>query len=187
MEVKNLEIRDIVMVGLFAALTAVGAFIRIPIPYVPITLQVFFVILAGLLLGSKLGALSQLIYVMVGLIGIPIFAEGGGPGYIINPSFGYLIGFIAAAWVMGKLNNNKASTAGRFKILYSSMIALAVIYALGIPYLYLMLNYFTGSEISFFAAVKIGFIYLPGDAIKIAALTVTGPAIMRGVKSNISL
>jgi hypothetical protein len=50
-----------------------------------------------------------------------------------------------------------------------------------------MLNYFTGSEISFFAAVKIGFIYLPGDAIKIAALTVTGPAIMRGVKSNISL
>ncbi len=169
------------MVGLFAALTAVGAFIRIPLPYVPITLQVFFVILAGLLLGPKLGALSQLVYVIVGLIGIPIFAEGGGPGYIFHPSFGYLIGFIAAAWVMGKLNYNKDKLPSKIRILYSSLIAVIVIYIFGIPYLYLALNFFIGKEVPFMTAVTIGLGYLPGDAIKIAALTITGSAIMKSV------
>ena len=69
---------------MFAALIAVGAFIRIPIPYVPFTLQLFFTTLAGLLLGPKLGAASSLVYMITGLIGIPIFTEGGGPGYILS-------------------------------------------------------------------------------------------------------
>ena len=73
-----------VLCAMFAALIAVGAFIRIPIPYVPFTLQLFFTTLAGLLLGPKLGAASSLVYMITGLIGIPIFTEGGGPGYIFR-------------------------------------------------------------------------------------------------------
>ena len=65
------------------------------------TLQFFFVLLAGILLGSKLGALAVLLYVVIGLLGLPIFAAGGGLAYIVEPSFGYLIGFIAGAYVTG--------------------------------------------------------------------------------------
>jgi len=95
--------RDLILVALFAALTAVGAFIKIPIPYVPFTLQYFFCALAGIILGSKLGALSQIIYVAVGLVGAPVFTDGGGITYIFKPTFGYLIGFIVAAYVIGKI------------------------------------------------------------------------------------
>ncbi|MCB5624660.1 biotin transporter BioY, partial [Bifidobacterium animalis] len=63
------------------------------------TLQFFFVLLAGILLGPKLGALAVLLYVVIGLLGLPIFAAGGGLAYIVRPSFGYLIGFIAGAYV----------------------------------------------------------------------------------------
>ena len=83
-----------ILVALFAALIAVGAFIRVPVPLVPFTMQTFFVILAGMLLSKKLGAASALVYLAVGLIGIPVFTQGGGIGYVLKPSFGYLIGFI---------------------------------------------------------------------------------------------
>lgn len=66
------------LAAIFAAMTAIGGFIKIPIPYVPFTLQIVAVFLAGCLLGSRLGALSQLLYVSIGLIGVPVFAEGEG-------------------------------------------------------------------------------------------------------------
>ena len=72
-EKKTIKTTDMVLCAMFAALIAVGAFIRIPIPYVPFTLQLFFTTLAGLLLGPKLGAASSLVYMITGLIGIPIF------------------------------------------------------------------------------------------------------------------
>ena len=80
------------LVALFAALIAVGAFIRVPVPLVPFTMQTFFVVLAGMLLGKKLGGASALVYLAIGLIGIPVFTQGGGIGYVLKPSFGYLIG-----------------------------------------------------------------------------------------------
>ena len=87
--------------GLFTALIAVGAFIKIPIPVVPFTLQYLFTMMAGLLLGPKLGAMAVTFYMLLGLIGLPIFAEGGGLWYIFKPSFGYIIGFIVGTFVTG--------------------------------------------------------------------------------------
>jgi biotin transporter BioY len=87
------------LTALFAALTAVGAFIKIPLPYVPLTLQTLFVMLAANLLGPKYGSLSQGIYLALGLIGLPIFAQGGGPGYIFQPTFGYLVGYPVGAFI----------------------------------------------------------------------------------------
>ena len=80
------------------ALTAVGAFIKIPLPYIPFTLQTFFVFYSGILLGAKLGMLSQIIYILIGLVGIPVFSNGGGPSYVFQPSFGFLIGFIISTF-----------------------------------------------------------------------------------------
>ena len=86
----------LVLCALFAALIAVGAFIKIPIPYIPLTLQTLFTMLAGLMLGGRLGAISVCVYVAIGLAGLPVFTQGGGQMYVLKPTFGYLIGF--SAW-----------------------------------------------------------------------------------------
>ncbi len=89
-----MKTKMLLLTALFAALTAVGAFLKIPIPPVAITLQTLFMVLAGLLLGAKYGALSQLVYVALGLVGLPIFTQGGGFSYVLMPSFGFLLGLI---------------------------------------------------------------------------------------------
>ena len=94
--------------SLFAALTAVGAYIAIPIGPVPIVLQNFFVYLTGLLLGSKWGATSVAVYLLAGICGLPVFAGGrGGIGHIIGPTGGYLIGFLPAVFVIGFIKEKK--------------------------------------------------------------------------------
>ncbi len=82
---------DVALVGLFAALTAVGAYVAVPLPFspVPVTLQTLFVYLSGLVLGGRRGALSQLVYLLLGASGIPVFAGGrGGVGVIFGPTGG---------------------------------------------------------------------------------------------------
>ena len=74
--------KSIIYCGLFTALIAVGAFIKIPVPVVPFTLQYLFTMLAGLLLGAHLGSLSVFAYMVLGLAGLPIFTEGGGLWYV---------------------------------------------------------------------------------------------------------
>ena len=100
-------IRDFSLIALMAALTAVGAFITVPIPPVPFSLQIFFAILSGALLGSKKGAAAVGIYVLLGLCGLPVFTKGAGISYLLQPTFGYLAGFIVGAWVCGKIIEHK--------------------------------------------------------------------------------
>jgi len=95
--------KDIVLVLSFAILTGISAKLKIEIGVVPITMQTFAVLLTGALLGSKRGALSQITYLLMGLAGLPWFARGGGIQYIISPTFGYLIGFVFAAYFVGWL------------------------------------------------------------------------------------
>ena len=94
---KRWDIKDLTLGGLFTALIAVGAFLKITIPVQPVpmhfTLQFFFVLLAALLLGSKRAFASVITYLVIGLCGLPIFATGGGPAYLLKPTFGFLIGF----------------------------------------------------------------------------------------------
>lgn len=165
-----MKTRDIVLTALFAALTAIGAFIRIPTPWSSFTLEVFFVCMAGILLGPKLGALSQVIYVALGLVGLPIFTNGGGIGYVFKPTFGFLLGFIAAAFVIGLVNRGSSSP---LRIALSCVAGLAVIYAVGLPYMAFILNAFLGKSLSFTAVLWAGMIpFLPFDALKIAVATI---------------
>ena len=98
-----------ILCALFAALIAIGAFLRVPVPLVPFTLQFLFTTLAGLLLGKKAGSTAVWLYVLLGLVGLPIFAEGGGISYIFKPTFGYLIGFGLGAYVTGLLTEQNTS------------------------------------------------------------------------------
>jgi biotin transporter BioY len=96
-------VKDILLVLSFTLLTAISAKIKIEIGPVPITGQTFAVLLSGALLGAKRGALSQIFYLFGGLAGIPWFARGGGIAYLMSPTFGYIVGFVLAAFVVGFL------------------------------------------------------------------------------------
>jgi biotin transport system substrate-specific component len=151
------------LVPLFTALTAAGAFIKIPTPIVPITLQTLMVILSGLVLGARGGALSQLLYVFMGLLGLPLFSGGGGPAYVFSPTFGYLVGFVVAAAVVGFF----AEKGGNRWPILGIFASIVIMYACGVPYLYLSMNCFLDKPITFLRAVEIGALLpLFGDVLK---------------------
>ena len=106
---KHKTLIHMLLAALFAALTAVGAFLKIPVGTVSFTLQVFFTCMAGVLLGPYWGALSQLVYVALGLAGLPIFTMGGGLTYFAVPTFGFLLGLIPMAFVVGLLSRKGLS------------------------------------------------------------------------------
>ena len=165
----HLKNRDIALAGLMTALTACGAFIKIPLPYVPLTLQTLFVYLSGALLGARLGALSQAAYVILGLMGLPLFAGGGGPAYVLHPTFGYLIGFIIAAYLIGRIVEQKPR-AGYGRMLGAMAVGLGVVYIFGLPIFYVNLRLLSGAQVSFWNIFKLGcLVPLPGDALKILA------------------
>lgn len=103
--VPKSSVYELICCALFTSLMAVGAYIKIMIPLgifeVTISLQLFFALISGCVLGRKWGALSIICYVFLGLIGLPIFAHGGGIYYIMKPTFGFIIGFAAAAFTAG--------------------------------------------------------------------------------------
>lgn len=126
---KGLRAQELVLCGIFSALIAVGAFLRVPVPLVPFTLQLFFVTMAGFVLGPRLGAVSALVYVALGLLGVPIFTEGGGLGYVFKPTFGYLISFALAAYVTGKIAH-AAKEPSYARLALAAAAGLAVSYAI---------------------------------------------------------
>lgn len=150
-----MKTRDMILVGIFAALTAIGAFLKIPTPIVPFTLQFLFCAFAGVFLGSKLGLYSQLLYVGIGLSGIPIFTKGGGISYIFQPTFGYLLGFIFCAYIIGKMTENMQQIKF-MNVFLPVLTGLAVVYAIGVPYLYIIINQYLGSPMTITAAIKVG-------------------------------
>ncbi|MDE7334233.1 MAG: biotin transporter BioY [Lachnospiraceae bacterium] len=160
---RKFSMRDMTLCALFTALTAVGAFIRIPVPVVPFTLQFLFTMLAGLLLGGKLGAVSVALYAFLGLVGLPIFAEGGGFWYILKPSFGYIIGFIVASYVTGKMTEKlDGLTFG--KILAANFTGLAIVYGAGMVYYYVICNFVINSPIGLWPLFLYCFLLaVPGD------------------------
>lgn len=167
-----MRLRDLILVALFAALTALGALIQIPMAPVQITLQLLFCILSGMLLGPVPGALSQAVYVLLGLVGLPVFAGGGGLGYVLKPSFGYLVGFVAGAFVCG-LVVRRVKKLTFIRALLAGLVCILTVYAVGAPYLYVSMNLSAPGSISAGAALTGGFlVFLPGDALKclVAAL-----------------
>ena len=162
MVTDKISTRGLVYAALFGALTAAGAFIVIPLPPVPMTAQTFFMNVAALLLGGPLGAASQLIYVMLGVVGMPVFAGGkAGLGVLFGPTGGYLLGFIIAAFVVGTVNKIKKN-AGTLWNIFSMTIGMLIIYMLGSLQLALV------AKMSFTKALTVGVLpFLPGDVIKI--------------------
>lgn len=141
-----------------------------------ITLQFLFTALAGLLLGWKWGAVSQLLYVGIGLLGLPVFTQGGGIGYVLQPSFGFLLGLIPAAAVIGALT---ARRTGYLTVLAAVLVGDLILYAVGVPYMYLILHVYMQSAKTFPALLAAMLVYVPGDTLKIVVVTALVPVLRR--------
>ena len=177
-----MKTREWILCALFAALTAVGAFVRFPILHATVTLQFFFTAMAGLLLGARLGALSQALYVLLGLIGLPVFAAGGGFGYLLQPTCGFVLGLIPAAWVVGKLARGSRTP---LRAALACAAGLAVLYAVGLPYIALIVNLYQGGNVSGrYLAAAYMLPYLPLDLCKLAACAIIAPRILRSLHGN---
>ncbi len=188
------------LTALFAALSALGAFLAIPAGPVSITLQTLFVLLAGILLGPRLGALSQLIYIALGLIGLPIFSGfSGGVFSVFKPSFGFLIGFIVAAYVVGILVEKYAKKSpviapdgsvskgaySFFKILLIALLGTVIIYLFGIPYMYIILTKVMHTDITISKAFQVGcLIFLPGDLLKTLMASLLGVKLLPKLRTR---
>jgi len=166
--------RLLILSGLFTALTVFGAQMKIPLPFVPLTLQTFFVLLSGQVLGPVYGAASQIAYLFLGLMGLPVFSEGGGLAYIFKPTFGYLCGFPAASFTTGIIVHRglkfpaSLPEAGWSRLILANGFALLAIFVPGVIYLWWNLNFVLGQSCAFARAAQIGFlVFLPGDVIKI--------------------
>lgn len=161
-----MKAKNISLCAIFTALIAVSAFIRIPIPPVPFTAQTIFVLLSGLILGGRYGALSCIIYFVIGFIGIPIFTSGGGPGCLIQPTGGFILGFIPAAFAVGYINGNKASFRHSF---FSVLMGNLVLYIFAIAYAYILSNFILNGSVALSALlVSYCAVFIPSDIIKAA-------------------
>jgi len=173
----NRRVRDILLVIGGSLCVAVMAQVRIPLPFtpVPITGQTFAVLLVGAVLGSRRGAASLGLYLLMGLVGLPFFAGGtSGLAIVIGPTGGYLIGFIVAAYLVGLL-----AARGLDRRIPSALLAFlageVVIYLFGVAWL----SFFLGIP----HAIAAGLLpFLIGDAIKLAAAGLVLPAAWKLVK-----
>jgi biotin transport system substrate-specific component len=169
MQQSAVRTRRAALVALFAALTAVGAFVRVPVPGVPFTLQVPAVLLAGVALGPWLGAASQMAYIAVGLAGLPVFATGGGPGYVLTPTFGFLVGFVVAAPVVGLVAGDPARS-GTPRVALGLVLGIIAIYLVGVPWFAMNLALYQNKRVPVAIIGKFATVYLPLDLIKAALL-----------------
>lgn len=159
----KLSLRDMALCSLFTSLISVGAFIKIPLPGMPFTLQVMFTTLSGLLAGRCLGMISTGLYMVLGLLGLPVFTAGSGFGYILQPTFGYIIGFILGAGLAGSIVERSRTKS--FKVMLAASFAnLAVIYTTGVIYYYFIAAYYSGSRITAsFLMIQCVLLTIPGD------------------------
>lgn len=180
----KLSTRDMILVSLFAALMAVGAFLKLPNPLnptVPITFQLFFCMYAGILLGSFKGALSQLIYMLIGLAGVPVFTGGGGYQYVVDPKFGFIISFIACAWLVGALVG-RLKTISVVTLFSVSMCGLVLVYIIGNSFMYLMLKFYTGAEVSMLVVNGWMLPYMIKDTLLMVVVAVTSVRILPAIR-----
>ena len=172
-------IRASVAVGVFAALIVAGSYVSVPLPItpVPVALQSLFVFLAALILGPKTGTLAVALFLMMGTIGLPVFAGGrGGPAHFFGPTGGYLLGYLPAAAVCGVVSQwgSRFATARARALLdvAAATLGTVVLYACGVT----VLSRVTGMTAS--AAIAAGAVpFLVGDAVKIAVAAAVAPRV----------
>lgn len=178
--------------SLFVCLMVIGANIAIWFPFltvpiggasVPLSLQTFFAILAGMILGKRLGAFAMVVYILVGLTGLPVFAGLKGGFYpMISPTGGFIISFVFVAFIVGWILENKSIYSTK-NLIAVACIGLVINYTLGVTYMYIAMNEWLELPISYLTA-WIGMVpFLIKDGVLTIAAAVTMNALQKRVSS----
>jgi biotin transport system substrate-specific component len=177
-----MNVKKMVLIALFSALMVVGAYLKIPNPLFPVffTFQGVFCAFAGLLLGARSGAASVALYILMGLAGLPVFSAPAGPQYIFNPTFGFLLGFLAAAWIIGKISEQKTEFTP-VKAFIASFSGLLTIYVLGIGYMFLIRRFYGNNPASLGALISGMSLYFIKDLILFLLVAVFSPKIKKRI------
>lgn len=149
------QTKDLTLCALFTVLFIIASKLIIPVGILPITLQTLVVFLAGTLLQPKQILYSYALYFMMGLLGLPVFANGGGLSYILQPSFGFLLSFPIAACMISIIKK-KLHLHNIIQLFPLCMCALFLIYVIGCAYMYMILNYYMGADKDFLSVIAIG-------------------------------
>ncbi|MBO5163836.1 MAG: biotin transporter BioY [Ruminococcus sp.] len=171
-----MKLKNLVLISIFAALTAVGAFIKIPTPICPITLQILFTTLAGVLLGGRNGAASVAVYVLLGLLGVPVFTGGGGLHYVLQPTFGFLLGFIIGTYVTGRICHGGKPTLKR--LIIGCLTGMLPVFALGTVYNCIITCLYMNAEASAVTVIYHCLMPFPGDVVLCVFTAILGKRLM---------
>lgn len=166
-----------------AALMAVGAYLRFPLPFLAVqfTTQVFFLLVTGLILPPAYSAGALTAYVMLGLIGFPVFSQGSGPQTVLTPNFGYLLGFVFSAFVTAFLR--KKWKGQRFSYLFSAIAGVFAVYVIALPYVALLASLYQSRPIALGSLLSAYFLaFLPLDLIKAAGAAAVARQVSKALR-----
>ncbi len=175
----KLTTKELVICSIFASLTAILTQISIPLPAIPLTMQVFAIALSGLILGKRLGFISIIIYVLLGAIGLPVFAQfSGGIGVILGPTGGFIIAFPIMAFIIGYFSEKYKSTMG---IAVGMLLSLVVSYIIGTLYFCMVAksDFITGLTLCVLP-------FVVADIIKLSLATIVGRSVSKRIKLDYS-
>jgi len=187
------KLKNLLLCALFAALTAVSTFLpKIPIPGTPLmfTFQTFFVFLTGLMLEPRHALISQFVYMALGLIGLPVFMNGGGLSYVLEPSFGFIIGFAVCAFLTSlftrrqvlaslKAERRRDRALAALKAALGALASLLAMYVIAVIYMYLIYTLYLGQSTALpVLAVGMG-VFLLMDSVKFVLAALVGAAVLR--------
>lgn len=156
---KKITVYDMTLIAMFTVLTIIGGKISFQVLTIPFTFQVVVALLTGAVLGARRAFLSQLLYLLMGLAGLPVFSKGGGLTYVFQMSFGYIIGFLFAATLVGYLADKADSERKNLRLILAVPIMLAglvVIYSFGILHMLVLKNLYTQDSLALIKALQIG-------------------------------
>lgn len=158
--------KRIALIGLFVALLSVSAKISIPFVPVPMTLQSAVVLFFACYIGAADSLIGVGVYILLGLIGVPIFASGGGFDYAVKPSFGFTIGFLASSAVCGL---TYAKCGKWWQVILCLAAGTVALYVVGITYFLLLKTFYLGGAIDFWnVLVTFWLMFIPSDILKAA-------------------
>lgn len=168
-ENEKKHIKDMLLILSFTVAMIISSYIKIPLFPVPITLQTFIVVLSAFVMANRKVSISYILYLLYGLAGAAIFANGGGPSYIFSPTFGYILGFIIMSYIIGfMLENQDKSNIKLQKLILFGFIGVLIQHIIGVVYLYAISHTILDSNSSLLSAIINGsLIFLPYDILKI--------------------
>ena len=155
---KTFTTKNLAYSGIFVALLCVSGILSVPIPLttIELSLQTAVVVVLACVLDKKLAPLTVLAYIILGLIGLPVFSTGGGFSYVLKPSFGFLLGFVIGSFVLSTMYSSLKIKSKLTAFIVNSLVFTLIVYICGVAYMYFIINFYMQSSMSISKAIAVG-------------------------------